>query len=169
MTSPLDRDLEAARAKRDARLRKEEEWRQRNVAERQAALRAQEELREAVKAFLARARELEIEPISMPFRDKQVERKVGFFSSKTEKVWQYREARGWHVQVGVPGDSYGGHGHVASIAVTTDGDVHHESWHYELSLTDPGAPDMPYTGGGFQFALSESRRAMAEYLVRHGG
>lgn len=58
-------------------------------------------------------------------------------------------------------------------AVTVEGEVHHDSWENprekQVALTDSVAPEMPFRGGGFPYAVSDSRRAMAEFLVRHGG
>lgn len=173
MTNPFDRDLEEARAKRDSQGREQEGWRRRAIEDRQEKMRAQAELREAAQAFIARARELEVEATSMRFRDRLVERKVGWFSSKTEKVWHYEETRGWQVQVDHPGDGYSGSGYVPAVAVTVEGEVHHDSWENprekQVALTDSAAPEMPFRGGGFPYAVSDSRRAMAEFLVRHGG
>lgn len=94
VSNAFDRDLEDARAKRDAQVREQEGWRQRAIEEHHEKMRAQAELREAVQAFIARARELGVEATPMRFRDGLVERKVGWFSGKTEKVWHCEETRG---------------------------------------------------------------------------
>lgn len=128
-----------------------------------------------------------------------VERVSGRFRVKREIVWQYRETRGWQVQIArhpeYPSESNPAR---SGIAVTDDGAVYHDEyqftshrpWPTELGLrraplTDPisvageggdlratidsiGQP-WRYTIEQVPRMAAEARKAMAEFLVSHGG
>jgi hypothetical protein len=116
----------------------------------------------------------------MRFATEVVERFTGFFGNKREIVWQYRETSGWQVQVAHHPQYPSEHDpRQEAIAVTVDGSVYvgsyQERWPAPVGLrlrpvTDPITQDdhdrpvsgIPGTAAGL-------RKAMAKFLVAHGG